>query len=316
MIDEWQATRIRQRCQLIEKLGNGTYGDVYVGRYLGEALQVAVKISRADRLHHAVDATEIAVLLKLQGHPNVIALREYFYSPYFVVLVMAKMEESVHSALKNRSSTGGLQPDIARCISKMLACGVAHMHGQRVLHRDLHAGNVLLSLADGDLTACSQVRNVCVADFGQSCDTHCDGPNARRSARKGAQQILPPECALAHARGAIYDKPADVWAIGVNLVLMVAGSSAMPCGGDPKSWVQACATVLGCIDASLCARRGWALVQAPFARTRPLPLRALQGGGKFEDHLSILYYDPSLRPTATQLAARWICSAASTPATL
>ena len=306
MIDEWQATRIRQRCQLIEKLGNGTYGDVYAGRYLGEALQVAVKISRADRLHDAVDATEIAVLLKLQGHPNVIALREYFYSPYFVVLVMAKMEGSVHSALKHRSSTGGLQPDIARCISKMLACGVAHMHGKRVLHRDLHLGNVLLSLADGDLTACSQVRNVCVADFGQSCDTHCDGPNARRSARKGARQILPPECVLAHARGAIYDKPADVWAIGVNLVLMVVGLRAMPCGEDPKSWVQACATVLGCIDASLCARRGWALVQAPMVGARRLPLRVLQGGGTLEDPLSILYYDPSLRPTAAQLAARWI----------
>ena len=106
LLAEWQSTQIRQRCQLSQKLGSGTYGDVYAGKYIGEALQVAVKVSRAERLHMAVAATEIAVLLKLQRHPNVIALREYFYSPYFAVLVMAKMEESVDSALKNRSLTG------------------------------------------------------------------------------------------------------------------------------------------------------------------------------------------------------------------
>ena len=305
LLAEWQSTQIRQRCQLSHKLGRGTYGDVYAGKYIGEALQVAVKVSRADRLHMAVGATEIAVLLKLQGHPNVIALRDYFYSPYFAVLVMAKMEESVHSALKTRSLTGGLQPDIARYISKMLARGVAHMHGLQFLHRDLHAGNVLLSLARGHLTACSQVRHVCVADFGQACDAQGDRTNARRSARRGAQQIVPPECALAHASGATYDKPADVWAVGVNLLLMVGGVSAMPCGSDVKTWSKTCTKLLGCVDRELCVRRGWTFVEPPRPATRRSPVRALEGGAGFVDHFGILLYDPQLRPTAAQLETFW-----------
>ena len=295
---------IRQRCQLSHKLGSGTYGDVYAGKYIGETKQVAVKISRADRLHLAVAVTETAVLLNLQGHPNVIRLRDYFYSPYFAVIVMEEMEESVHSALRSRSLTGGLQPDIARYISKMLARGVAHMHGRQFLHRDLHTGNVLLSLARGPLTACSQVRDVCVADFGQSCDAHGDRTNVRRSARRGAQQILPPECALAHASDARYDKPADVWAIGVNLVLMVAGSSALECGPDMKSWVKASAQLLGRVDKALCKRRGWAWVEPPMPVARS-SLRALEGGEWFKDHVGILRYDPPLRPTADQLEMFW-----------
>lgn len=305
MLDEWRATNIRQRCQLVEKLGEGTYGHVYAGRYRAEAAGVAVKISLANRLHLAVDATEIAVLLKLQGHPNVIALREYFFSPYFAVLVMRKMDESVYTALKRRSSTGGLQPDIARYISRMIACGVGHMHEMQLLHRDLHAGNVLLTLHDGNLTACSQVKHVCIADFGQSCDIHSDKPYKRRSARKGAQQILPPECALVQGNAASYDKPADIWAIGVNLVLMVGGLSAMPCGEDGQSWVRACAKLLGSVDPHLCARHGWTIVPTAAGVLRPVALRGLHGGEAFSDHLEILHYDPALRPTAANLVERW-----------
>ena len=179
------------------------------------------------------------------------------------------------------------------------------MHRLQFLYRDLHARNVLLSLARGHLTACSQVRHVCVADFGQSCDAHGDRTNARRSARRGARQIVPPECALAHASGATYEKPADAWAIGVNIVLMVAGSSAVPCGQDVKSWVKACTKLLGCVDRDLCVRRGWALVELPRPVARRSSLRALEGGDEFKDHVSILIYDPPSRPTAAQLEAFW-----------
>ena len=68
------------------------------------------------------------------------------------------------------------------------------------------------------------MRRVCVIDFGQPCDTHGDKPLLLRSADKGALSIRPPECFMCKGGAlALHGAPVDVWTIGVNYVMMIAG---------------------------------------------------------------------------------------------
>ena len=62
----------------------------YVAKYIGDADLVAVKISKASHLHRPIAPTEIALLNRLRGHENVVRLRDFFFSPYFTVLVLQK----------------------------------------------------------------------------------------------------------------------------------------------------------------------------------------------------------------------------------
>ena len=92
LLMDWGLSDIKRRCSLIRNLGEGTYGKVYIGKYIGEAECVAVKISRAHHLHKVIAATEIALLTRMRGHENVIHLRFFL----FAILLRTGHEASGH----------------------------------------------------------------------------------------------------------------------------------------------------------------------------------------------------------------------------
>jgi hypothetical protein len=197
---EWEVSDIKRRCSLIRDLGEGTYGRVYVGKYIGERDQVAVEISKAQHLHTPIAPTEIALLTRLPSHENVVDLRDFFFSPYFCVMVLPEMDTDLWHVLNQHSDSGGLQPGVATRITDLVACGAAHPHINDIIHRDLHAGNILISFKGGLQTAikgglqpANLVGRVCIADFGQSCDTHGSKHLEGRSVGVGALAITPPE---------------------------------------------------------------------------------------------------------------------------
>ena len=65
---------IKLRLQLVRRLGQGTSGICFAGKYRGEAREVAVKVSTANRVHKAIAPTEVALMSRAQRHPNVIRL--------------------------------------------------------------------------------------------------------------------------------------------------------------------------------------------------------------------------------------------------
>jgi len=183
---------------LIRNLGEGTYGQVYVGKYIGERDQVAVKISKAQYLHTPIAPTEIALLTRLPSHENVVHLRDFFFSPYFSVMVLQELDIDLWHVLHRHSGSGGLQSAVATRITGLVARGAAHVHSTNIIHRDMHAGNILLSFKGGLQTAikgglqpANLVGRVCIADFGQSCDTHGSKHLEGRSVGVGALAITP-----------------------------------------------------------------------------------------------------------------------------
>ena len=312
----WDACHIKQRCQLIQQCGDGTYGKVYAGKYIGESEKVAVKVSTATRLHQSISPTEVALLSRAQSHPNIVGLIDYFYSPFFVVIVMEFLQASLIDAMRRQASGDGLQPDVARHVTRSVARAVAHLHSRQILHRDLHPGNILLSfsscLQPGHRPTVFDIARVAVTDFGQSCDAHGDKPMVARSAMVAASMVRPPECFFGDLNRCRYDAPVDVWAIGMDFIFMIKGAAFFPTLNSARAFHAFITSVLGPIDRQLSNTLSWRSDCAgPALRSGlNLGLQPAAGGANVIDHLSILQYDPAKRPSATEvdrkLAARVI----------
>ena len=297
LLAAWDTSDIKHRCQLIRILA----------KYKGEAQTVAVKISRCSRLHVAISPAEVAILSRVQGHENVISLRDYFFSPFFVVLVLEMLDEDLWHTLSRRSPCGGLQPATALRVTSLVSHGVAHLHHLGIIHRDLHARNILLSFSrrwrPGSVIGTDDVVRVCVTDLGQSCDVHGDLPFQARSASRGANAIIPPECMLRNTRQKVaYDMPVDVWAVGVNLVLMVKGVMSLPHFGGRTEYLQFWTGVLGCWSSQVARRLGWRIEDFAFVPPRQQGgLQPVAGGAPVTVYREILKFDPHVRPSAESL---------------
>lgn len=119
-------------------------------------------------------------------------------------------------------------PDAERCAELIMdvAEGVAHLHSEGVIHRDLKPGNILIS----------REGKPKVADFGLAKLLNDPIPIALTPTRAllGTPAYMAPEQAAGRKAG----PPADVWALGVILHEMLTGAhplDGMKSGGTPAS---------------------------------------------------------------------------------
>ena len=121
-------------------------------------------------------------------------------------------------------------------------------------------------------------------------------------------------------RKASYDSAVDVWAIGLNLFLMIAGYQKL--GTFTRStrvsdYLDFWAGIIGKVPAAVAARMGWAVeswvCDGRVIRTAPLkPVAANRVGRSMPRaeismcslHKTILIYDPSQRPVARGVQRR------------
>ncbi|XP_024361360.1 cyclin-dependent kinase F-1 [Physcomitrium patens] len=139
------------RYEVLERLGEGTYGEVYKGQRKSDGLVVALKETRDPQCA----AREVEALLAL-NHPNVVKLIEYFVQGPNLILVLEFLPSDLYRELDGRDGRIS-EPEIKGWMLQILR-GVAACHRASILHRDLKPSNLLVG-ADG---------SVKVADFGQA----------------------------------------------------------------------------------------------------------------------------------------------------
>jgi serine/threonine protein kinase len=131
-----------------EKIGEGTYGEVYEGVHCVSGEPVAIKRMRLES-----EDREISILREL-NHENVVRLRQVKCDDDQLSLVF----EHCHSDLKKYMDS--LKCDMPRVLiqsyMRQLLRGVAHCHASSVLHRDLKPQNLLID----------RLGNLKIADFG------------------------------------------------------------------------------------------------------------------------------------------------------
>ena len=179
-----------------KQLGTGNFGEVLMAQYRG--LPVAVK-----RLHN-MNAKELrdfehegAVMKRLPPHPNVIQLVGLVSDPPPMIVV----EFASGGALD-----AFLQANFRTCADVLLAAfvsgaarGLAHLHANGVVHRDVAARNLLIS-STGALK---------IADFGMSREDH--GASNQTKTTMGPIRWMAVE-QLFQLR---YSPASDLWAFGV-----------------------------------------------------------------------------------------------------
>jgi hypothetical protein len=124
-------------------LGEGGFGVVHQGKYAHT--DVAIKCIQAHKLtEHALEELKSESLFMVQlRHPNVVQCYGACLEPGHYSLVMELMPKgSLYDLLQNKQEISwGLRAQIAVDI----ASGLAYLHDQQIVHRDLKSMNVLLS---------------------------------------------------------------------------------------------------------------------------------------------------------------------------
>ncbi|KAL6494971.1 hypothetical protein OROGR_030890 [Orobanche gracilis] len=195
----------------LDKIGQGTYSNVYKARDLMTGKVVALKKVRFDNLEPETVrfmAREILVLRRL-NHPNVIRLEGLVISRMSssLYLVFEYMDHDL-AGLASIQDVKFTEPQV-KCYMKQLFSGLEHCHSNGVLHRDIKCSNLLIG-NDGILR---------IADFGLAS---VFGPNIRRpmTSRVITLWYRPPELLLG---ATYYGVGVDLWSAGCILAELLAG---------------------------------------------------------------------------------------------
>ncbi|CAI9102433.1 OLC1v1000706C4 [Oldenlandia corymbosa var. corymbosa] len=200
----------------IDKIGSGTYSNVYKARDTITGKIVALKKVRFDNLEPEsvrFMAREIIILRRLD-HPNVIKLEGLVTSRMScsLYLVFEYMEHDL-AGLAASPEIKFTEPQV-KCYMKQLLSGLEHCHKRHVLHRDIKGSNLLLDNS-GILR---------IADFGLA--TIFD-PNHKHpmTSRVVTLWYRPPELLLGATD---YSVGIDLWSAGCILAELLAGKPIMP----------------------------------------------------------------------------------------
>ncbi|XP_039019235.1 probable serine/threonine-protein kinase At1g54610 isoform X3 [Hibiscus syriacus] len=200
----------------IDKIGSGTYSNVYKAKDMVTDNIVALKKVRFDNLEpESVQfmAREILILRRLD-HPNVIKLEGLVTSRMScsLYLVFQYMEHDL-AGLAASPLVKFTEPQV-KCYMHQLLSGLEHCHNRGVLHRDIKGSNLLID-DEGVLK---------IADFGLA--TFFD-PNHKHpmTSRVVTLWYRAPELLLGATEYAV---GVDLWSVGCILGELLAGKPIMP----------------------------------------------------------------------------------------
>jgi len=201
-----------------DHLGSGSFGSINSAQWFkadGSCPLVAVKTLHAHLLNESSLKTfkrSLELELSLERHPNVVSLFGWALDlqALRLMLVMevcsggslaASIELGVTEQWSNSQRLG---------VALQIASGVAFLHAQSVMHRDLKPGNILAMDSSPPVYK--------IADFGVSrIQLSEDNSDSSNSTAVGDLVFSAPEQLNHKACG----MPADVWAFGCLLVCLV-----------------------------------------------------------------------------------------------
>ena len=211
---------VRRGCRSVEnfeRLGlveEGSYGKVYKARCRASGRVVALKRIKMQRQQEGFPLTsvrEFDVLLRAR-HPNVVGVMEVVVGESLdaVFLVM----EFVEHELKDLMATLARPFSVAevKCLLLQLLEGVAYLHHNWVLHRDLKTSNLLYGRG-GRLAVC---------DFGLA--RFFAEPPGRYSHPVVTLWYRAPELLLGAER---YGPAVDVWSVGCIFAELLSGGAPL-----------------------------------------------------------------------------------------
>lgn len=148
-----------RKYQLLEELGRGSYGCIFLGQSLDDNAYVAIKVLSKCGLDHQqlkVQHLEIDIQSTLR-HSNLLALHGTTQDSEHIYMVMELCDQGDLFDFVTRNK---VREDFVFKVFLQILEAVEFMHAHGVYHRDLKLENILLKTGADDSTECK------VADFG------------------------------------------------------------------------------------------------------------------------------------------------------
>ncbi len=219
---------LTQRYKLLEHLGRGGMGDVYLAEHLLLRRVVAIKIILTTGYENDKLATPGAIerffrearAVATLDHPNVVRVFDMDRTAIGPCLVMEYVDgTNLHSLIKKF----GPMP-VARAVdaTRQAAAGLEHAHRARLIHRDVKPGNLLLD----------RMGTVKVVDLGLARHKDAalnDGLTGMYDDNRviGTAGFQAPEQGLDSGNA---DARSDVYSLGASLYFLLTGQVPFPAG--------------------------------------------------------------------------------------
>ena len=195
-----------EKYQVLEAIGQGSFGRVFRGKCLITGQTVALKFipKRNKAARELKSLRRECDIQRGLAHPNIVRMIDSFETENEVVAVSEYVPGQLFQLLE---SSGPLKEERVQQIACNLVSAIYYLHSHRILHRDIKPQNILLA-ASGEAKLC---------DFGFSRKM---GINTYvLTSVKGTPLYMAPEVIEERP----YDHTADLWSLGCILYELLEG---------------------------------------------------------------------------------------------
>ncbi|KAM7171023.1 STE20-like serine/threonine-protein kinase isoform 2-T2 [Macrochelys suwanniensis] len=276
--------------EIIGELGDGAFGKVFKAQNKETKVLAAAKVIDTKSEEELEDYMVEIDILASCDHPNIVKLLDAFYYENNLWILIEFCAGGAVDAVMLELERPLTEPQI-KVVCKQTLEALNYLHENKIIHRDLKAGNILFTL-DGDIK---------LADFGVSAKN--TRTIQRRDSFIGTPYWMAPEVVMCEtSKDRPYDYKADVWSLGITLiemaqvepphhelnpmrVLLKIAKSDPPTLAQPSKWSSDFKDFLRkCLEKNVDARWNTAqLLQHPFVTvTSNKPVRELIAEAKAE----------------------------------
>jgi len=252
--------------EMLDIIGEGAYGLICTCKNVKQNLIYAIKFLEIEEEDEENLQKEIDILKETSDCPYIVKYFGCYIKDTTLMIVMEFCDGGSALDIMTSGKKTFSEDNISIVVSHMVQ-GLAYLHSHRILHRDLKAGNVLL-------TSNGKAK---LADFGVSAKlVHT---LQKKNTIVGSPYWMAPEViSVQKGKGEGYDFKADIWSLAITAIEFAEGK--------PPLFDIASLRVIFLIP----------------ARSPPTLAEPQKWSSEFNDFLSVcLQKDPNKRPSASSL---------------